>query len=194
MNRTYKNHVFLFAVLLVLSKHALALDVKSVAAAGSGCKASEKLQVNASDNSLEIMVPDLKTEGANGKKLFRSNCNISIALDSDSGKQFKAVAIKTSYEISGSNTDRLSLNFKLWLQGESKTTLIDHSIDTSKGSNSNHELTLPINEDNWSACKKENVFNAGISFIGKNQNGFSKEYILKLAKGLKVELLWRPCS
>ena len=194
MNQTITKRALVFVVLIMPSKHALALDVKSVAAAGSGCKASENLQVSASDNNLEIMLPELKTEGATGKKIFRSNCNISIALDSDSGKQFKAAAINAPYEASGSITDKLSLNFKLWFQGESETTLLDHNIDTSKGSDSSHELSLPISEDNWSACKKEKVFNAGVSFIGKNQNGFSKEYILKLAKGLKIQLLWRPCS
>lgn len=190
----FRLHILLLASLFILSKQTFALEIKSVAAAGSACRASEKVQVSASDNGMEIMVPALKTDRAKGKKLFRSNCNLSIALDGEAGKQFKVVAIKTGYQTVGTNKDELNLNFKLWFQGESKTVTIDHKIDTSKGTELNTELSLPIEEDSWSACNKEKVLNAGVSFIGKNQSGFSNEYSLSQAKGIKIELLWRPCN
>ena len=193
MNPTNTKRVFLVGALLLLSGQAFALEVKSIASAGSGCKASEKIQASASDSSLEILFPQLKSDRANGKKLFRSNCNVSMTLDGNAGKQFKAVGIKTDYETAGTDKDQLNLNFKIWFQGESKTTSLDHKIDTSKGAEFRDSVTLRINEDNWSPCKKENTLNVGVSFIGKNQDGFSSEYSLKQSKGLKIELLWRPC-
>jgi hypothetical protein len=192
MNLAFTKQVFMVGALL-LSSQTFALEIKSIVAAGSGCKATEKIQANASASHFEIMVPQLKSDRAKGKKFFRSNCNLSVTLDGDTGKQFKVVAVRTNYETTGTNKDELSLNFKFWFQGESNTTSLDHKIDTSKGTEFRYELSLPIHEDNWSACKKENVFNASVSFIGKNQSGFSNEYSLSQPNGLKIELLWRPC-
>ena len=184
----------LSVTLLMLSGTSFALNVKSVVAAGSGCKANDKFPVSAVDGSLEIAFPVLHSVQANGKKMFRSNCNLSLSLEGEAGKQFKAVAVKTDYETIGTSKDKLSMNFKLWFQGGSKTILLDHQINTSKGTEFRESLSLPINEESWSPCKKENVLNAGVSFNGKNEDGFSTEYTLTQSKGLKIELIWRPCS
>ncbi len=188
------HRTLLSITLLMLSGASYALDVKSVVAAGSGCKANDKVPVNAVNGSLEIAFPPLKSLRASGKKMFRSNCNLSLTLEGESGKQFKAVAINTDYETVGTSKDKLNLNFKLWFQGGSKTISLDHQINTSKGTEFRDTISIPISEESWSPCKKENVLNAGVSFNGKNDDGFSSEYTLTQTKGMKIELMWRPCS
>jgi hypothetical protein len=186
--------VCLMGMLLSFSETSFSLEIKSVVAAGSGCKANEKIDVEATGTGIKVFFPALKTDKAQGKRMFRSNCNLSIALSGEEGKQFKVKTIKTEYETSGTSLDRLSLNFKVWFQGESKTVSIDHEIDTSKGDTARQTLTLPVQEEIWSPCKKESLINTGTSFVGKNQKGFSNEFSLTQTNGLTLEIDWRSCK
>jgi len=178
----------------LLGNHAFALEIQSISSAGSGCKANGKVAADASENNINIYMPELKADNLKTKRLFRSNCNLSIALSSSGGKQFRTKALNTEYNTAGTATDDLSANFKLWFQGESKTVSINHKINTSKGQPIQKSIDLPIEEEMWSSCKKEHILNVGVSFIGKNKDGFSSEYSFKQPRGLKVDLTWRPCS
>lgn len=172
-----------------LCTSASALEIKSVTAAGTACKANDGISVTASSHALHVALPDLKSQAA-GKRIVRANCSISVNILDNGTRQFRPTKAIVLHDTIGTKADDLTFNISTWIQGKTETT--GSQIKLSPGTGLKTEVA--ISNASWSPCSKDVVYNMSLAVLAKNKGGLGPETGVVFKDNIAIEWEWQPCK